>query len=162
MTRLCEREVDEIMFSACQEMDCMQLYPLIDWSYSNRLTRRAGSADMQSKYIKLSAKLFSIATKEKQREVILHEVAHLAHAFTNDTTWHLEEHHGKEWQEFALLVGIPVSTECVIEKSDSITKHQEAFCDCSVHHITMNRRTRMVNGARYKCTLCNTELRLAR
>jgi len=151
-----EEQIEAIIFNACMKMGCRELYPEIEWSFNHRFTSQAGNANMVSKFIQFSSKLFMVATAAQQEDVIRHEVAHLGHSFLSDN-WRNERHHGKEWERLALLAGAPLGANSDIK---SLAPTKKAYCKCGEMVISKNRHTRIKRGARYLCGACETEINL--
>lgn len=138
----------------------------VNWASS--FTRKAGVAELnlrtQEASIRLSSKLFALATIEQQRETIIHEACHIVVFLTKPWTIETEGPHGISWQSCMRSCGYSNPERCHnikrTEDMRSPNRRVTAYCGCGSVNITLNRYTRMQKGASYICLRCNRNLSL--
>ena len=140
----------------------------VELRFSSRMTRALGYYE----YFNNGGTSFitiSIPYLEEQPEytlnfTLLHELAHhIAHVKHP----HKKVGHGIEWkQEFSALSGVPVNEIRAMTKGHRlsekyIAKNRIAYtCGCTTHYMTKRAHNNILNGAKYKCTLCGERLKL--
>lgn len=103
---------------------------------------------------------------EKYLKVVVgHEVAHMVaeHLFG---TYEKPVGHGPYWKHVMRVFGLEPARTHDFDVSESsgvvvrkVTKY-EVKCDCRSLMITSHRRTKMLNGKNYVCSLCKTRIKL--
>lgn len=114
--------------------------------------------------IRLNAALMENNLTQFIDEVIPHEVAHIFAESNNPLKFKKKAGHGNFWKLIMKAFGIANPTRChdmIVEQPmrKVVTKYT-ASCECKIHTITSHRRTKMINGTNYSCTLCNARLKL--
>lgn len=103
---------------------------------------------------------------EKYLKVVVgHEVAHMVAECIGGNRYK-EAGHGPEWKYVMKVFGLePKRTHDfdVSETSGLVlrkTKRHPVTCGCTTHMITSQRRTKIVNGAKYTCKSCGEYVKL--
>src|SRR5437868_1149491 len=91
--------VHAILDECCVRFGLPALKDKVRFRWSNRMTRAAGFA-FNTGVIKLSIPLFARATPEKQRNIIVHEICHIA-----ERVMGYKMGHGKLWKSLMLSMG---------------------------------------------------------
>ena len=158
-------EVNRILKDACEKMGCPALFPRISWDFNSRFVRRLGDASYASNHIRLSTKLFALATPAQREDTIRHEAAHLAVGFFYSDRVRLPKSnprsisaHGSEWKALARKAGAtPRACSKRIEGSEALRtsrKRFAAYCACGDHPVTKTVARRLSMGTRYSCRVC--------
>lgn len=96
------REVEAEMWSIASRYTSSK--PVISLEWNSRFTRRMGDATMYasgSNRIRFSSKLWPMATPEKRRNTMIHELAHVyAHRVNGDRG------HGRWWKQWMRRFGV--------------------------------------------------------
>jgi len=98
------KTVREIIRETCESNDCPEVVDLVWFEWSNRMTATMGSVrgiNLKGYQVKLSTKLFARASKDEQRDTVIHEVCHAIDDYLNqrgdNTRGGLEDRHASCW-----------------------------------------------------------------
>ena len=115
--------------------------------------------------VRLSAILWPCATKEEQRETVIHEVCHLVTMHEAALQGRRSpQAHGYEWKATILRAGVRPSTYHNVDRtglkgSRKSTKTETAHCKCRGHEITKSMASKIAKGVPYLCRSCHTNLK---
>lgn len=94
-------------------------------------------------HIRLSKKLWPIASIDERRQCIFHEVCHLVTFYNGD----LRHGHHDEWQRLMLKCGYS-TTEC------HHVGMRRSQCGCSESYVSEEVFNNLLSGRHYICTKC--------
>jgi len=146
-----ERQIQTVFNHACETLGVE-----VTWGWNDRFLRVLGRARIRDMHIELSSKIWKLAKLEDRKEVIYHEVAHIA-AFKKYKSCG----HDRPWRLCMMMVGYQNAERChTIDVSKLTIKNRHpVFCDCTAHMITKIRLNKMRRGVKMSCKKCNGRLR---
>jgi predicted SprT family Zn-dependent metalloprotease len=165
-------DIRKLIQEACDKLNLSSLAPLIQIEWSNKMTKSAGMAlgktcpFLGKTYtIKFSKKLWGSMTSNVQKDLVLHETAHIiTYYMYNKSVIDAEKQggHGPTWQKIARLIGAkPVrymeSYEADFALYQRKVKRYNISCSCGKKiTLTQHMLTKMKNGSRRVCKNCRT------
>lgn len=119
-------------------------------------TVRAGQADVVRGQVQINSKLFTLGTQQHVRETFLHEVGHLL----ADYFYEASCNHDYRWVRMARLLG-DTGDRChdydyLKSQRRQVRNLTYACVACGFKYP----RSRRLNTARYRCSMCGGPLRL--
>lgn len=127
----------------------------VTMEFNNRLVARFGDAS-KSGHIRLSPKIWAVASAADRRQVVIHEYCHIV-------DWMQYRHwgHGWSWQSLMRRCGLrPDRCHQIVcpelQERRAANSGGEVTCGCRVITLSKIRYTKLVKGtAQYCCTKCN-------
>lgn len=143
--------------------------------------QRAGVA-IGADVIRFNLPLLSEQGEFDVKQIAAHELAHLVvhkNWLQEYSRWHRERAsvfdtfdtmpdrptpHGYEWQQVMLFLGYPPA-RChafdVKHHRARVHRKYNLYCDCGKLSVSFTVLNRWLNGSKYRCTICRTDLRRA-
>lgn len=151
---------------ACRACGVPEMAAKIVVSWNGRFTARMGDARWDRRrgqgLIRLSVPLWPKASREEQRETVIHEVCHVI----ADAVYHGNMGHGPKWQRMMKLCGYPEARRCHAVDREAIRARRQqqqvlAACGCpdGVQLGPVQAR-RLRAGVAYHCRRCRQVVRL--
>lgn len=140
---------------ACDSCGCPELAAKIQIKFNNRFTRRMGDASAcGGRYVvRLSAPLWPRATKEQQRETVIHEACHIIDSYLHGQM----NGHQRPWKMLMIRCGLQPE-RCHTVNRDGIARKSKTvsvYCHCGTKQIGQIRARKMRQGvSQYRCTTC--------
>jgi predicted SprT family Zn-dependent metalloprotease len=146
-----ERQIQIVFDHACDVLDVKAT-----WGWNTRFLKVLGRAQLKGSHVELSSKIWPLATLSQRKEVIYHEIAHIA-AFEKYGT----SGHDRKWRLCMAVVGYRNAERChAINVNSLLVKSRyPVFCDCTAHMITKRRLAKMRSGTRLSCLKCKSRIR---
>jgi predicted SprT family Zn-dependent metalloprotease len=128
----------------------------IRWGFNSLFTRKFGVAKLQTNIVEFSQKLWERATKEEQRQVVIHEICHLI-AYKK----YKDRGHGKWWKFTMRNCGVEarrchsINREGLERKNRGTIKYK---CQCGQSYnlgkVIVRRITTSQSDSQYYCRKC--------
>ena len=119
---------------------------------------------ISTKTVHLNDVLLETLSETTIKQTVIHEIAH---HITPILYPHHKQAHGPEFKSIDKALGGLGRAKAPSDDFDAFrmksstrkTTTFEYLCLCQTHHITKNRPTRILGGARYNCSKCKTVLK---
>lgn len=154
---------------ACQKNDVVELFDKIDIKFCNRMTSSMGLAIhhpiMKTYKMKLSNKIWRLASKDEQEDTIVHEACHLINAYKYGKMNYGGGTHGSSWIKLMENCGFDgrksIHHNVDVSSLKRRSKPSKYFiCGCeNPTRLGPTQYKRWQNGATYRCGRCKVELK---
>lgn len=158
-----ETRIRELILTACEKNDCIELANKAQIEWSNRMTSAMGIAYWMRNLIKLSIPIFALATEEQKEQTVVHEVCHLIARFKNPTC----KSHGREWKTAMRKAGyVPERCHYVdctsLKRTHKRTRYHYACVSCGKEYVVSAiKHSRLQKDKEYYvCGRCHSSIRL--
>lgn len=160
---LSHSEISELVNSTCDSLGI----PHVAWRFSSRFTRKMGEARIDTtkdtRLVRFSKPLWTRATVEERKQVIIHEVCHIA-AFAKSGR---KAGHGPVWRALMIQCGRKPERCHNVDRTGLVRKHrgsQPVTCGCPgrTHNLGPRRSAKLRQGlAIYTCRQCRQTVKFA-
>ena len=148
---LTNEDVRQFISFACERCGVKGQEGKIRFEWNHRYTRRMGCA-YGSHLIKLSIPLFLRASREEQRNTVIHETCHcIASALYGNVG------HGYQWKRLMVMCGLPPARCHNVDRTGLKRQMRKAEyrCGCSTYNLSMIRHAHARKGRKqYFCKKC--------
>lgn len=156
---LSHSEIQQLVTETCEKLSI----PQVTWRFSGRFTSKMGEARPAIGFVRFSKPLWVRATVEERRQVIIHEVCHVA-AFARHGAC---QGHGHTWRALMVFCGVKPDRCHKVDNTDLRRRRRGSravVCGCpgKTHTLGPVRVRHMLAGLRvYSCRQCGQKVRLA-
>lgn len=155
--------INEILENAKNQFNLTNKILVLDIKNCNRLKTTAGNAKSnivnKTGIVSLNKRLFnSTAGINEFKDTFIHELSHIiANLLTGKRCGH-----DSYWKAIDLKLGgnNKVYHTYEVDHLKPVVKRFEYKCNCRVHKLTVNKHNKILNGAKFICTLCKNRIEL--
>jgi SprT protein len=135
---------------------------IIHVEWNNKFVRRIGDAIYYFKncfgIIRLSTKLWPLASASQRKETVVHELCHIV---KQKNCGHYKQPHNEEWKELMLQCGVEPRIGHTICHPDISNRRVKAKCKCGESFLGPIQARRVKSGeACYKCSKCGCNVEI--
>ena len=150
-------QVEQWIQYACDMNNMPELADEITYDFRNGMTKTAGLAYRQAKYITFSTILWNRATQEERKQLVVHETCHIVAC----EKYNVEPSHGKEWQQCMANANVIAEQYHTINRDGLRRVNIKYECQCGCTRVFVgDKKAAQVRQGNLECQRCGTTITL--